>query len=260
MHPRFHERECTMRGMTTFGIWASLYVGSVVALLFQIAGKPMSVAAIAGGAFLAMAVYVLHRISPEVNDAMQRRHLQALTHRRSMLFLFGLASAVACGMLYMVKPILLLLLPVGCIAVTLYGRKTLCYPIRNVIFLKPIAVGCSITLMAWVLTGTPFPPFGAVGLAIIVSADALLCDIQDVQYDKSCGCITLPANMHPLTIWLIVFLLNVDAACFLWFATGSTTGWIILLVLPTLYALRTFDLRMVVDLRLSIVAVIAWTI
>ncbi len=249
-----------MGDMTTYGIWASLYVASVISLLSQIAGKPISVAAIVGSGFLAMAVYVLHRISPEITDAMQRRHLQAVAHRRTMLFLFGLSSIVACGMLYMVQPILLLLLPIGCIAVTLYGRKTVCYPLRNIMYLKPTTVGCSIALFGWVLTGTPLPPVGAIGMAIVVSADALLCDIQDVQYDKTCGCVTLPANVHALTIWFIVFSLNIVAACFLWFAAGSLVGWIILLLCPTLFVLRRFDLRMFVDLRLPLVAVIAWTL
>jgi len=249
--------------MTTYGIWASLYVAGVVALLFQIIGKPIGVASVVGGGFLAMAIYILHRISPEVNEAMQRRHRQALEHKRTMLFLFGLASIVACGMLYMVKPILLLLLPIGCIAVTLYGRKTVCYPIRNIIFLKPIAVGTSIAMLGWVLTNAPdslWLPIGAIAMAIVVSADALLCDIQDVDYDKTCGCITLPASTRELTIWFIAFSMNIVAACLLWFAAESITGWIMLLIFPTLFALRRFDLRIFVDLRIPIVALIAWTI
>ena len=99
--------------MTTYGIWAGLYVGSVVVLMFRILGQPVSVAAVIGSVFLAMAVYVLHRMSPEVNDAMQKRHYQALLQRKTMLFLFGLASIFASGMLYIAEPYLLFLLPIG---------------------------------------------------------------------------------------------------------------------------------------------------
>ncbi|MBT4584370.1 MAG: hypothetical protein HOC93_04725 [Phycisphaerae bacterium] len=244
--------------MTTFGIWASLYVGSVVVLMFQIAGERVTIAAVVGSCFLAMAVYVLHRISPEVHEAIQPRHRQAIQKRKTMLFLFGLASIVACGMLYMVKPILLLLLPIGCIAVTLYGRKTVCYPIRNIIFLKSIAVGISIAGLGWILIHTPWPPVGAIGIAVIISADALLCDIQDVQYDKGCGCITLPARTTESTTWLIASAMNIIGACFLWFVGESIVGWIALLIFPILFIVRKYDLRMFVDLRLPLVAVILW--
>lgn len=246
--------------MTTYGIFASLYVSSVVVLMFQIAGQPASVAVVAGSFFLAMAVYVLHRTAPEVNAAMQKRHLRAIRKKRTMLFLFGLASIVACGMLYMAEPHFLFLLPIGCIAVTLYGRKRISYPIRNIPYIKPVAVGGSIAVLGWVLTEMPWPPLGAIGIAIVVSADALLCDIQDVQYDKTCGCITLPASTNEQIIWLIALLMNIVAGCFLWFAAGSHVGWIILIIFPTLFALRKFDLRMFVDLRLPLVAMIAWTL
>lgn len=246
--------------MTTYGIWAGLYVGSVVVLMFRILGQPVNVAAVIGSVFLAMAVYVLHRISPEVNSDMQKRHHQAVIHRKTMLFLFGLASIIACGMLYMAEPFLLFLLPIGCITVTLYGRKTVCYPIRNILYLKPIAVGGSIAVLGWVLTGTPVPPFAALGLAIFVTADAVLCDIPDIAYDKACGCTTLPAKTHASITWTIVLLANTIAASFLWFACQSAAGWMLLIAFPSLFLLRAFDLRMFVDLRLPLVAVLAWTL
>ena len=56
-----------------------------------------------------MAVYVLHRTAPEVNAAMQKRHLRAVHKKRTMLFLLGFASIVACGMLYMAEPYFLFL-------------------------------------------------------------------------------------------------------------------------------------------------------
>jgi 4-hydroxybenzoate polyprenyltransferase len=247
-------------GMTTYGIWAGLYVGSVVVLMFRISGQPVSIAAVIGSVFLAMAVYVLHRMSPEVNDAMQKRHYQALFQRKTMLFLFGLASIVASGMLYIAEPYLLFLLPIGCIAVTLYGRKTVCYPIRNILYLKPIAVGGSIAVLGWVLTGTPWPPLAALGLAIIVTADAVLCDIPDIAYDKACGCTTFAAKTRTSTTWTIALFANTIAASFLWFVCQSVMGWVILIAFPLLFLLRKFNLRIWVDLRLPLVAVIAWTL
>gem|GEM_PF-1828496 len=246
--------------MTTFGIWASMYVGSVVVLMFQVMERPISIAAVLGSGFLAMAIYVLHRRAPEVNDATQQRHHQATSQRRGMLFIFGLSSIVACGMLYAVAPYLLLLLPIGCIAVTLYGRKIVGYPIRNLTLLKPLAVGCSITILAWVVTGNLWPPLAAIGLAIIVATDALLCDIPDIEYDTACGCTTLPSKTSETTIWLIALAGNLAGAAFLWFVCASITGWLLLIAFPSLYLLRRFDLRFVVDLRLPLIALIAWTL
>jgi 4-hydroxybenzoate polyprenyltransferase len=249
-----------MAWMTTFGIWASMYVGSVVVLMFQVMERPISIAAVLGSGFLAMAIYVLHRRAPEVNDATQQRHHQATSQRRGMLFIFGLSSIVACGMLYAVAPYLLLLLPIGCIAVTLYGRKIVGYPIRNLTLLKPLAVGCSITILAWVVTGNLWPPLAAIGLAIIVTTDALLCDIPDIEYDTACGCTTLPSKTSETTIWLIALAGNLAGAAFLWFVCASITGWLLLIAFPSLYLLRRFDLRFVVDLRLPLIALIAWTL
>ena len=246
--------------MTTFGIWAGVYAGGVIFLFLQIAGKPISVAAIIGSSFLVMAVYVLHRMSPEQNDAMQQRHLLAMSKRRTMFFLFGLASTIAAGILYVVNPIFVFLLPIGCIAVLLYGRKSVAYPIRNMRFLKPLAVGCSIAVFGWVISDTPWPPLVAIGMVFVITADALLCDIQDVSYDMACGCTTLPATSREFVIWTFAFILNFTTACFLWFACGSNIGWMILVMFPTLFLLRKFDLRLFVDLRLPLVALIAWTV
>ncbi|MDP7009682.1 MAG: UbiA family prenyltransferase [Phycisphaerales bacterium] len=228
--------------------------------MFQLTGQRASVPVTVGSVFLAMSVYVLHRFAPEINAAMQSRHLQAVRKRRTMLFVFGLVSIVSCGMLYMAEPYFVYLLPIGCIVVTLYGRKTVGYPIRNMLYVKPIAVGVSIIVYAWFVTNKEWPPLAAIGLTFVICSDALLCDIPDIAYDKLCGCTTIPAVQHELVIWAIGLTANAVTAVLLWLLLGSIVGWLMLMTLPFLFLFRKSALRTLVDLRLPFVVVLAWTI
>ena len=246
--------------MTTFGVWASIYVGSVVALMYQLVQRSLRIEAVLGAGFLAMGLYVLHRMSPTVTDAMQPRHIQAARQSRTMLFIFGLAGVISAGMFFTIEPTLMLLLPIGCIGVTLYGRKTVFAPLRNITYFKPVAVGCSIAALGWVLVEVPWPPYAVICMAIVVAADAMLCDFPDVSYDDSCGCITIPSKIRGYTVWCIACVANVLAACFLWFVMDTNIGLIMLALFPLLYLLRKFDIRVFVDLRLLLVAVIAWAV
>ena len=246
--------------MTTFGVWASIYVGSVVALMYQLVGRSVKIEAVLGAGFLAMGLYVLHRIAPAVTDAMQPRHVQAARQSRAMLFIFGLAGIISAGMFFSMEPLLMLLIPIGCIGVTLYGRKTVFAPLRNITYLKPVAVGCSIAALGWIVVDVPWPPYAVICMVTVVAADAMMCDIPDITYDDSCGCITIPSKTHVRVVWCIACTANVLAACFTWFVMGSNIGLIMLALFPPLYLLRRFDIRVFVDLRLLLVAVLAWAV
>ncbi len=133
-------------------------------------------------------------------------------------------------------------------------------PLRNITFIKAIAIGFSVAALGGVLTDTLWPPMAAIALVVVVASDAMLCDIPDIAYDNACGCTTIPSIAPESTVWIIAFAANVLAACFLWFLCDSNIGLIILALFPPLFLVRKFDIRFFVDLRLPIVAVIAWVV
>ena len=128
--------------------------------------------------------------------------------------------------------------------------------------IKPVAIGGGIAFFAWSLisltgglVGEPSAIFPAIILAIFCSCDALICDLEDIEFDLSNGCKTLASQMQPRNIWLLTSLCFIFLSFFL--PVKIQLIAICLIPLPLFKMLNT---RLIVDLRPALVLLIAWAI
>ena len=258
--------------ITVLGIPASIYVVSIIILLSRQLDQPVSWSAIVAAALLAMSLYSFHRSSIKFSEGMQYRHKLALKFQNSFKR-FSVATGVAsCTLFVLLNPSYLIFPVLGFVGICIYGRevvrhsfldyKILLKPLRNYPLLKPIVIGGSIAFFAWSLigltTGAVSEP--SVILAVIIAAffcscDAMICDVEDIEFDLSNGCKTLASQIQPKNVWLLTSLCIVLLSFFL-----PVKIQLIIICLIPLPFLKMFNTRFIVDLRPALVLLIAWLI
>ena len=135
-------------------------------------------------------------------------------------------------------------------------EKTVTKPLRTIVYLKPLEVGIAIALFAWILAGTPYSIIPLIALVLICSADALVCDLVDREYDLATGCTTLAVKLGLPWIWVAAAIFYAIAAMVL----QTSVGWIFLIFFPLPMFFHHGAVRTIVDIRPVLVLVLAWTV
>ncbi len=220
-----------------------LYVASVVYLV----GRG-GMDALIGSALLAASVYLLHRLP-------RRARPEIVTCG------WIIAAAAACagaGFLWRVHPWAAILVPSAALGVLVYGRAVLARPLREVTPLKPSIVAMSIAALACVLSehSAATIPVGA-AMAIVIFGDAILCDFVDMSMDRAAGTVTIPMRLSPRGVWFVASISNGSAAVLLAIMGSGTLGVFIIVSWVIVWAIRPSHLRIAIDARLPLVALVA---
>ncbi|MBL6997026.1 MAG: hypothetical protein ISR75_01125 [Phycisphaerales bacterium] len=245
-----------MAWLTVLGIPAALYVVGITALMFYVQSNEQSPILLTGAGLLTAGVYMFHRTSVDAIEPMQERHRLALRHKKRILAISFTILVLATAVFAIHNPLTTLLVFCSLAGVIVYGRRTITKPLRTFPFLKPIVVGSAIALFAWVLNDFSNSIVTLLAFILICSADALLCDLVDCEFDTATGCITLAKKLGPCLTWCIAGLLYLVAAIEL----QSSVGWIILLAFPLPSLFKTSLLRTCIDLRPILLLLIAWAV
>jgi hypothetical protein len=244
-----------MAWLTVLGIPAAVYVVCVAALMRFVNENSQDTFMLVGTGLLTMGIYIFHRTTVISVEPMQKRHQLSFRHRR-VLLLFSFALLLFALIVFALHNPLAMFLVVGALlGVTVYGRKCISLPLRNVTYLKPFAVGISIALLAWSLNGFHNSTLTTSAFVLICSADALICDLVDRDYDKTSGCITLAQKLGSVKTWGVSLFLYVISVVIL----NAPVGWIFLALFPIPIFAKPV-LRTAVDLRPLLVLLIAWSL
>lgn len=249
-----------MAWLSVLGFPAAIYVASMTALLIHMLGQKFDPWAVFGSGLLAMGVYIFHRLSVQECESMQQRHRICVRYRNHLRIASAIAVSVSLIVLAVFHPVAPVLVVGACIGVVFYGRHTWIVPIRNIMLLKSPAVGGSIAVLAWVLAGMPADVLSVVALAMICSADALLCDLEDREYDQATGCITIALKLGTRCSWIIAGIAYLIGCGLLFFHMHTNVGLLLLIAFPFPAATMGRGLRTAIDFRPLGVLLLAWMI
>ncbi len=248
-----------MAWITVLGIPAMVYVMSVTALFFCISEKPQNPLLLIGAGLLTAGTYIFHRTSIQAIEPMQERHRLAVRHRKKLFFVSGVMFLLAIAVFAIHHPFATLLVFCSLAGIVVYGRKTITKPLRTFPYLKPLAVGLAIALFAWALNDFSNTTITVIAFILICSSDALLCDLVDREYDFSSGCPTLALQLGDHWTWILANAMYCVASIGLLLAIEHTViGLFLFAVFVGSLLCRKLDLRLLVDLRLVLVLLIAW--
>lgn len=249
-----------MAWLSVLGVPAAIYVASMTVLLMVVQGQKIDPWAVFASGLLAMGVYMFHRSSVQSSEHMQLRHQLCLTHQRWLRLASAVVVLVSLIGLWNVHPAAPMLIIGAFAGVVFYGRQTWIVPIRNIMLLKPLAVGVSITGLAWVLTGMPLVVIPVIAIALICSADALLCDLDDRVYDQATGCNTLALKLGAAWSWTIAGIAYLVSCGWIYLYLQEVVGIIFLLAFLAPIATMGRGIRTAIDLRPLGVLLLAWLI
>ncbi len=246
-----------MARLTAIGVPAGIYIASIVSLMELIVREQVNwfIALCAG--ILAVSIYAFHRASISVGegacDRLQRRHHIVLQHKTTCIKLSVIAFVCAVVGLASEDAALGLLPLAGFAGILLYGKPILVAPLRSIPLLKPLIVGFGIALFGFCLFAfeLPLPAFIAFGL--ICSADALLCDVEDIPFDTACGCTTLASTLSHRMRVIVVMSMYAVSAVFLPITIGVG---VIALSIPFFW--QRFVNRTYIDIRPVFILLLAW--
>ncbi|MFT4593707.1 MAG: 4-hydroxybenzoate polyprenyltransferase, partial [Phycisphaerales bacterium] len=192
-------------------------------------------------------------------EPMQERHRIALKHRMILRVLALLLGVLATAIFALHHPMATLLVFGALTGVIAYGRKTITRPLRTFLYLKPIAVGTAIVCFAWALNDWSNSIRTIFGFILICSADALLCDIVDTEYDAASGCNTLALKLG--AIWAKItaaILYLIGSVWILYTLEQNIIGLYFFVVFVFTLIFRISDQRSLVDFRMLLVVLLAW--
>ncbi len=282
------------RAFTKLGylaVWNALYACALLLAathLLNLAHEPF---AIAGAFFMALGVFLLDRVKPRDSlldpadeaanpgrFAFHRAHAQTLR----ALIVISVMTGAAC-MLFANRHIaaaLAILAPVG---VLVYGtlrpptgvrlkdrpiRKNLTVALALACFALFIALGPTLRLSpSIVLDRAPEELCAFAWVALVVFADAALCDLDDVESDARFGTRTLANTLSERRLWFLALVLQIVAAPLaFWSAalSGATLPFVIAwwaiappLSIVILRAVKPSHVRDLIDARFAVLGVAA---
>ncbi len=241
--------------MTVLGFPAAVYVVGITSLLFYEGGNPQNLFLLVGTGFLALGIYMFHRTNVVAVLPMQKRHQLALQHRCALLIISSICLAISISVFALYKPIALLLIAGSVVGIVVYGKRHITKPLRNYLYVKPWAVGVSIALFAWALNDFSNRALVIFGFAMLCSADALICDIVDRDYDAATDCLTFAKKFGEHSTWFVAVIFYLIFGLIL----HSSVGWVFILLFPIPLLSKQF-LRTIVDFRPLVVLLIAWSL
>lgn len=265
-------------------LWAALYTCALFICFWQIAaGSAPPAAGVVAAATIAGATYLLDRaklsdrhLDPADPAAHPERAAVIRRHRRAVRIAIPILAAVGALAAVALHPLAAIAAPASLIGVTLYaGRPPRPgHPrLKDRFLLKNLAIGAGLTALAAVLAfaadqSLPFPPaaLAAAFATMMVTADAICCDLDDVPADARFATRTLPvvlgrrrAAAVALTIHAMagaallpaVALLPNPRAAAIW-AIGAPLSAAAICILR-----RGRPVRIAIDARLPALAIIA---
>lgn len=249
-----------MAWVTVLGIPAAVYVMSVTALMFFANEQQQNPLLLLGAGLLTAGIYIFHRTSIVAVEPMQERHRIALRRKFPLRAVSCVCLVIAAYVFALHKPVFSLLVIVSFMCVIAYGRKTVIKPLRAYLFLKPTAVGFAIVMFAWMLNDMANSIPVVICFILISSADAMLCDAVDCEYDSASGCPTLAINLGEHWIKIITMLMYTIASIGICFTSqhNPTLGVFFYIVFVVSAVFQKIDSRYLVDLRLVLVLLLAW--
>ena len=185
--------------LTALGIPAGIYIASIVSLMQWVVFKDLDGMIALGAGLLAISIYTFHRSSlsftESITDHLQSRHRVALHYRSHCTIVSIVSGSLALIVLVAEHESLGVLPPIGFATILLYGKPILKAPLRTIPMLKPLMVGCGISFFGYCLFQWSFPVDVVIAFGLICTADAFLCDVEDIPFDQACGCTTLASQM-----------------------------------------------------------------
>ncbi len=249
-----------MAWITVLGIPAAVYVMSITALMFVANDQQQRPFLLLGAGLLTAGIYIFHRCSILAVEPMQERHRIAIRNKKPLLLISGVLIFIALVVFEIYEPIFSLLVFASILGVVAYGRRTITKPLRTYIFVKPVAVGIAIVMFAWVLNGMSNSVVVVVWFTMLSSADALVCDSADCEYDAASGCQTLAMKLGEQWTWICATAVYTVASFGIYVATSHSSflGVFFYIVFVASIPFRKIDSRYVVDFRLVLVLLLAW--
>ncbi len=241
--------------MTVLGFPAAMYVVCITALLFHEDGSPQNLVLLTGTGFLALGIYMFHRTNAVSVQEMQKRHQLALRHHGVLLITSSICITISISVFALHKPFALLLVTGSIVGILIYGKKLINKPLRNYLYLKPLAVGASISLLGWALNDFSNSVLVVFGVGLLCSADALVCDLLDSEYDFATNCLTFAKKFGEQSTLLVAFFFYLIFGLIL----HSYVGWIFVLLFPIPLLSKQIH-RTIVDFRPLVVLLIAWSL
>jgi 4-hydroxybenzoate polyprenyltransferase len=267
-------------------LWIGLYFAGAYLSAAILLVRQVSPLAIVGSFLTGVGLYLLDRV--KVRDSfLDPADLVGQPERHG--FLHGRRSRVralawgtlAAGTVALARihPLNLLLPPVLIGGVIIYAsiRRERPRP-KDVLLLKNLLPGGAISVLAvalaWESPARHTPPEAShaagvlLGLVLAVTADAMLCDLDDIAVDRRFGTQTLAARYGRRTTWTAAMSIHA-AACATLVLAGHASGalevaatWAAadLAVTGALWAIDPPSVRDLIDGRLPIVALIAWSV
>lgn len=265
-------------------LWLGLYFCAVYACAAALLGRTLSWLALAGCFFAGVGLYLLDRVKARDAwldradaQAQPERYAFLLARRRRVRALAWVSLAAGAAAVAAISPLNLLLAPVGILGVLVYGsvhrpgRRP-----KDVLLIKNLLPGGAIAglgvFLAWQsppLASPPALPHAAgtlLALLLIVTADAMLCDLDDTEIDRAHRTQTVPARFGRRATWLgalamhaaaVGAILGVGAAAGTMRTAAALAGADLALT-GALWAIEPPTLRDWVDMRLALVAAAAW--
>ena len=248
-----------MAWLTVLGIPALVYIMSITALLFHMSGRTQNPLLLIGAGFVTAAVYIFHRSLIQAVEPMQPRHRLAVLHKKKLLCISSVLFLFAIAIFALRHPLETLLVFGSVAGIVVYGRNTFIKPLRTFKYIKPLAVGTAITFFAWALNDFSNSALTVVAFVLMCSADALVCDLVDCEYDAASGCNTLALQLGEYRTKILATAAYALASVGLLVAIEHhIIGLYIFIVFVVSLAFSKFDSRYVVDLRLLLVLLLAW--
>jgi len=272
------------RGLARCGdlaIWAGGYQAALVVILAGCLGTTASFDAIAGVFLLAIAVYLLDRVKPtnawwDPADVVAHPARAAFLrpHARVVRIAILVTSVASAAFLARVHVSLAIIVIVAHVGVLIYGTLPARPRVKDRFIIKNLAVAMSMSALAivvllpdgvsWRLCMTSIAGVG------IVTADAMLCDIDDATADARFGTKTVPARLALRWTWWTATMLEFAAVCViiaihLRFGRVAPGSAAIITLLPIttglLWAISPPRLRDLIDVRLPTltIAVTLWS-
>lgn len=261
-------------------IWVGCYVGGCVLLASLLLHGRIPWSSLAIAIPVAIGTYLVDRVrlSPgniDPSDQMAHEARADLLMRwggviRLLAFsLIALAAVMAVDR----SPMVLIAVLGAPIGVIVYSHRGFSRRPKDQVLLKNAFVSISILTLVMLLEY----PSASVGSLIAVAgflllhvfADAMLCDIDDAAADRRYGTVTIPNLIGSGRAWLVAFIMNAIAV--LWIMSAAALGlcsWVpsvvvgVCLFAATLvvYALRANRTKDLIDLKLPLAAMLAWSL
>lgn len=273
-------------------VWLGLYFTAAYIAAALTLGRNVSISAIFACFYAGVGLYLLDRVKvrnawldPADRLAQPGRYDFLLAHRGLVRIAAWVVLALGTLAAAATNPRNLALPPIGITGVILYSTlHTNGTRLKDLLVVKNLLPGLAIAglavIFAWQSPTTPLPhaltpgPGGwpvlgvLVGLVLLVTADTMLCDLDDMAIDAAHSTRTVPTVLGQAPTWIIALVLHALAGGLL-IASGlaaeimTIAAWIAggnLVATVALFVLRPDRLRDLVDLKLPMVVGLVWVL